>query len=135
MTIKSPVYHLMGILVEAPVDLGYSGDINTFPRLLVYSPSAGEFIDKDMTSREVEVTYDVIATGRNASTALRIAEEVQNYVIDNHEDAILEDGNGDDVFVIDSIVLNDTQCINEIGDSNRVIHRQLLNYTYTLTQL
>jgi len=133
--VKDQNYNLLGVLKTFVIDFmkdytgnpSWEGGIRVFPRVEVYQRTSGSDIDKDSNSKPVEVTFDIVTESKDEGQCLKIGESFYNYLSDNP--ISVPD------FNIDLEVLNGTQVIEELGSGNRTIHRNIINYTYNLTQV
>lgn len=127
---KDQAYRLIGALKEQWLpDNGYiNNGVDDYPRVEVYLSSGGQQIDKGDNSKPVDVVFDVITNNRNEGEAMRIAEELQDTL--KTIPVVVPD------FNVDMVTMTGiTPLTEENGQDERTINRQLVNYTYNLTQI
>lgn len=131
---KDQTFRLLKVLRDVVQDFmrnyesnpSWESDINVFPRIEIYSTSGGGFIEKGTNSRPVTVVYDVVSNAKNEGQSLKISELFQTYLEDN---PVTVPG-----FDIDLAVNTGSNSIEELANDDRTIYRQLLNFTYNLTE-
>lgn len=110
-------------------DHGYlNNGVNQYPRIEVYMSSGGGQIDKGDNSKTIDIVFDVITESFDTGEVMAISEVLQYNLINDP----IQVPN----FVVDMVVFTgQTPLTEESADDNRTINRNLLNYSYTLTQI
>lgn len=110
-------------------DHGYlNNGVNQYPRIEVYMSSGGGQIDKGDNSKTIDIVFDIITESFDTGEVMAISEVLQDNLINDP----IEVPN----FVVDMVLFTgDTPLTEENADDNRTINRNLLNYSFILTQI
>ena len=110
-------------------DHGYlNNGVNQYPRIEVYMSSGGGQIDKGDNSKTIDIVFDIITESFDTGEVMEISEVLQDKLIETPIEV-------PDFDVDMALFTGDTPLTEESSNDKRTINRNLLKYSYTLTQI